>query len=179
MSDRRKFLQNTGILMAGSTIISSLDNNAFAYFKNRVMPSDQLNVGAIGINGMGWADLTAALKIPGVNVVALCDVDKNVLDKRMGELSKMNIDTSKIRTYNDYRKLLDNKDVDFVIIGTPDHWHALQKIHACEAGKDVYVEKPVGNSIGECEAMIRAQQRYNKAVQCGQWQRSQQHFKDA
>lgn len=179
MSDRRKFLQNTGMLLAGSSLISSLDNKAFGYFRNRVMPSDQINVGAIGINGMGWADLTAALKIPGVNVVALCDVDKNVLDKRMGELAKMNIDTSKIKTYGDYRKLLDDKNIDFVIIGTPDHWHALIMMHACEAGKDVYVEKPVGNSIIECRAMVAARKRYNRVVQGGQWQRSQKHFRDA
>src|SRR6478672_6096103 len=179
MSDRRKFLQNTGLLMAGSMIISSLDNNAFAYFKNRVMPSDQLNVGAIGINGMGWADLTAAIKIPGVNVVALCDVDKNVLDKRMTDLSKMNVDTTKVKTYGDYRKLLEQKDIDAVIIGTPDHWHALIMMQAVEAGKHVYVEKPVGNSIEECRAMVAAQKRYNKIVQAGQWQRSQQHFRDA
>jgi len=179
MIHRRKFLQQTGTLLAGGAVLSSLNNKAFAIFKNRIAPSDQLNVGAIGLNGMGWADLSAALKVPGVNVVALCDIDKNVLDKRMGELQKQNIDTSKIKTYGDYRKLLEQKDVDVVIIGTPDHWHALQMINACEAGKDVYVEKPVGNSIVECRTMVAAQQRYNKVVQAGQWQRSQQHFKDA
>jgi predicted dehydrogenase len=172
-------LQQAGTLLAGGTVLSSLDNKTFAIFKNRIAPSDQLRVGAIGVNGMGWANVTAALKVPGVNVTALCDVDKNVLDKRMGELGKMNIDTSKVKTYGDYRKLLDDKDVDIVIVGTPDHWHALQMIHACEAGKDVYVEKPVGNSITECRSMVAAQQRYNKVVQAGQWQRSQQHFKDA
>jgi predicted dehydrogenase len=179
MSHRRKFLHDSALLLAGGTILSSLDNKAFAIFRNRIAPSDQLNIGAIGVNGMGWANVTAALKIPGVNVVALCDVDKNVLDRRMADLAKMNIDTSRVKTYGDYRKLLEQKDVDAVIIGTPDHWHALQMIHACQAGKDVYVEKPVGNSIGECRAMIAAQQRYNKVVQAGQWQRSQQHFKDA
>ena len=179
MIHRRRFLQQAGTLLAGGTVLSSLDNKTFAIFKNRIAPSDQLRVGAIGVNGMGWANVTAALKVPGVNVTALCDVDKNVLDKRMGELGKMNIDTSKVKTYGDYRKLLDDKDVDIVIVGTPDHWHALQMIHACEAGKDVYVEKPVGNSIAECRSMVAAQQRYNKVVQAGQWQRSQQHFKDA
>jgi predicted dehydrogenase len=179
MIHRRKFLQQAGTLLAGGTVLSSLDNKTFAIFKNRIAPSDQLRVGAIGVNGMGWANVTAALKVPGVNVTALCDVDKNVLDKRMGELGKMNIDSSKVKTYGDYRKLLDDKDVDIVIVGTPDHWHALQMIHACEAGKDVYVEKPVGNSIAECRTMVAAQQRYNKVVQAGQWQRSQQHFKDA
>ena len=179
MIHRRRFLQQAGTLLAGGTVLSSLDNKTFAIFKNRIAPSDQLRVGAIGINGMGWANVTAALKIPGVQVAGLCDVDKNVLDKRMGELAKMNIESSKVKTYSDYRKLLDDKDIDIVIVGTPDHWHALQMIHACEAGKDVYVEKPVGNSIVECRTMIAAQQRYKKVVQAGQWQRSQQHFKDA
>ena len=143
------------------------------------MPSDQLNIGAIGINGMGWADVKAALKVPGVNLVAVCDIDKNVIEKRLGELGKTGVDTSKIKVYDDYRKLLEQKDIDAVVIGTPDHWHALIMIHACEAGKDVYVEKPVGNSIVECRTMVAAQQRYNKVVQAGQWQRSQQHFRDA
>ncbi|HEX6432476.1 MAG TPA: Gfo/Idh/MocA family oxidoreductase [Niastella sp.] len=179
MIHRRRFLQQAGTLLAGGTVLSSLDNKTFAIFKNRIAPSDQLRVGAIGINGMGWANVTAALKVPGVSVAGLCDVDKNVLDKRMGELAKMNIDSSKVKTYSDYRKLLDDKDIDIVIVGTPDHWHALQMIHACEAGKDVFVEKPIGNSIVECRTMVAAQQRYKKVVQAGQWQRSQQHFKDA
>lgn len=179
MSSRRKFLQNSAVIAGGSLIASAVNNQAFAIFKNRVAPSDQLNIGAIGVNGMGWADTMSALKIPGVNLVAICDIDRNVIDKRLADLTKKNIDTSKIKTYGDYRQLLDNKDVDAVVIGTPDHWHALIMMDACAAGKDVYCEKPVGNSIGECNAMIKAQQRYNKAVQVGQWQRSQQHFKDA
>ncbi len=179
MSSRRKFIEQSSLLLGAGTIVSAFDNNAFAIFKNRIAPSDQLNIGAIGINGMGWANVNAALKVPGVNLVALCDVDKNVLDKRMGELAKLKVDAAKVKTYSDYRKLLEQKDVDAVIIGTPDHWHALIMIHACEAGKDVYVEKPVGNSIGECRRMVAAQERYKKIVQGGQWQRSQQHFKDA
>ena len=179
MNSRRKFLYNSSALMAGSLLASSIDNNAFAIFKSRISPNDQINVGSIGIKGMGWADTNAALKIPGVNLVAICDIDQSVIDQRKGDLAKLNIDVSKIKVYTDYRKLLEQKDIDVVIIGTPDHWHALQMIHACEAGKDVYVEKPVGNSIEECRAMVAAQQRYNKAVQSGQWQRSQQHFRDA
>src|ERR1700712_457412 len=179
MDSRRKFLQKSALLAGGSVMASALNNQAFTIFKNRIAPSDQLNIGAIGINGMGWADVTAALKLPGVNLVALCDIDKNVLDKRMNDLVKMKVDTSKVKTYSDYRQVLDRKDIDAVIIGTPDHWHALIMMNACAAGKDVYVEKPVGNSIGECRAMIDAQQHYKRAVQAGQWQRSQQHFKDA
>ena len=179
MTSRRKFLQNSATIIGGSALISATSNSAFAIFKNSISPNEQLNVGAIGINGMGFADLTSALKIPGVNVVALCDVDANVIAKRMKDLEKMKVDTSKIKTYNDYRQLLENKDVDVVIVGTPDHWHAMIMMDACAAGKDVYCEKPVGNSIGECRAMLKAQQHYNKVVQVGQWQRSQQHFKDA
>ena len=117
--------------------------------------------------------MLGALTVPGVNMVALCDVDKNVIDKRMADLAKTGKDVSKVKTYTDYRKLLEQKDIDVVIIGTPDHWHALIMMNACEAGKDVYCEKPVGNSIGECRAMVSAQQRYKRAVQAGQWQRSQ------
>ena len=179
MNSRRKFLQNSAIITGGTLLASAFDNNAFAILKNRTAPSDQLNIGAIGVNGMGWADTTSALKIPGVNLVAICDVDQNVIDRRLNDLKKKNVDTSKIKRYGDYRQLLDNKDVDAVVIGTPDHWHALIMMDACAAGKDVYCEKPVGNSIGECRAMVEAQKRYNKAVQVGQWQRSQQHFKDA
>lgn len=179
MPSRRKFLRNTAFAAGGSVLASALHNRAFAYFKNNIAPSDQLNVAAIGINGQGWSNVKAAMKVPGVNITALCDIDKNVLGKRMDELGKMNRDTSKVTTYNDYRQLLDRKDIDAVIVGTPDHWHALQMIHACQAGKDVFVEKPVGNSIGECRQMVKAQQKYNRVVQCGQWQRSQQHFKDA
>jgi len=179
MTSRRNFLHNSAAIAGGSLLLPVLNNKAFAIFKNRVAPSDQLNIGLIGAKGMGWADLTAALKIPGVNLVALCDVDKNVLDTRMVDLSKLNIDATKVKTYGDYRQLLDRKDIDAVIIATPDHWHALIMMHACAADKDVYVEKPVGNSIGECRAMVKAQQHYKKVVQAGQWQRSQQHFKDA
>ena len=179
MGNRRSFLQQSSALIGGGVLLSALDNHAFALFKNRIAASDQLNIGAIGINGMGFADLSAALKVPGVNLVAVCDVDKNVLAKRLGDLKKNNIDISKVKTYTDYRKLLDQKDVDAVIVGTPDHWHALIMMDACAAGKDVYCEKPVGNSIDECRAMLNAQQRYQRVVQVGQWQRSQQHFKDA
>jgi len=179
MASRKKFLQQSSLLVGTGALAWAFDNKAFAYFKNKVMPADQLNIGAIGINGMGWANVKAALKVPGVNLVAVCDIDKNVIGKRLEELGKTGADISKIKQYDDYRKLLAQKDIDAVIIGTPDHWHALIMIHACEAGKDVYVEKPVGNSIIECRTMVAAQQRYKKVVQAGQWQRSQQHFRDA
>ncbi|RFM26350.1 Gfo/Idh/MocA family protein [Deminuibacter soli] len=179
MSSRRRFLQQGTTLLASGMAASVISQPAFAVFNNRLMPSDTIRIGAIGINGMGWANVTAALKQPGVQLVALCDIDDAVLAKRMGELPALNVDAAQVKTYKDYRAVLDRKDIDAVIIGVPDHWHALMMIHACEAGKDVYVEKPVGNSIIECRTMVAAQQRYNRIVQAGQWQRSQQHFRDA
>ena len=98
MHNRRTFLQQAGTIAGGGLLFSALDNKAFAIFKNKIAPSDQLNIGAIGINGMGWANVTSALKIPGVNLVAVCDVDKNVIDKRLGDLAKLNVDASKVKT---------------------------------------------------------------------------------
>lgn len=170
-TSRRNFIRSASTLVAGAGLAASLPSTLRA-----TSPSDRINIAAIGINGMGWSDLTSMLKNPAANCVALCDVDKNVLDKRAAELAAKGIN---VRTYGDYRQLLENKDVDAVIIGTPDHWHCLQMADAVSAGKDVYVEKPIGNSISEIRAMVAAQERTNRVVQVGQWQRSMQHFNDA
>ncbi|GGC32860.1 NADH-dependent dehydrogenase [Parapedobacter defluvii] len=135
-----------------------------------------VRVGLIGANGMGWSNLNSMLKVPGVQCTALCDVDANVLNKRAEELKARNIIP---QLYAKHEDLLADSNVDAVIIGTPDHWHCLIMVDACAAGKDVYVEKPLGNSIAECNAMVAAATKYNRAVQVGQWQRSQQHFRDA
>ncbi len=172
---RRKFISSASALVAGAGLSSVIPSPLLASPKS-VSAANRIRIGAIGVNGMGWSDLTAMLKNPDAECVALCDVDKNVLDKRVAELGQKDI---KVKAYADYRKLLEDKNVDAVIIGTPDHWHCLNMVEACEAGKDIYVEKPIGNSIAECRSMVAAQQRYNRVVQVGQWQRSQQHFKDA
>ncbi len=126
---------------------------------------------------MGFTNLLSTLKNSEVEVVALCDVDKNVLKAKTKELDKGGI--KKPKWYSDYRKMLDDKDVDIVIIGTPDHWHCLQLTDAIQAGKDVYCEKPIANSIGECDAMLNQVASSDRMVQVGQWQRSQPHFVDA
>lgn len=126
---------------------------------------------------MGFANLSSMLKISAVNVAALCDVDENVLRERIADLRSAGI--KKLKTYTDYRKLLEDKDIDVIIIGTPDHWHCLQLLDAIDAGKDVYCEKPIANSIHECEAMLKKVNASNQMVQIGQWQRSQPHFVDA
>lgn len=172
-SSRRNFLGQSGALLLGSTLLPSFSNELFANTRARIAAADQINVGVIGVNGMGWSNLQAILKVTGTKCVALCDIDANVLAKRAAELK------TPVKTYSDYRKLLENKDVHLVIIGTPDHWHCLQMVDACAAGKYVYVEKPCGNTVEECRIMEAAQQRYKSFVQVGQWQRSAPHFQDA
>jgi predicted dehydrogenase len=144
MSSRRKFIRTSSAAIAGAGILGSTAWEAIANSKTSIAQSDKVNVGLIGTKGMGWSDLQSFMKNPEVNVMALCDVDENVMSGRVAELAKNNI---KVKTYGDYRKLLENKEIDVVIIGTPDHWHCLQMVDACAAGKDVYVEKPIGNSI--------------------------------
>ena len=125
-----------------------------------------------------FSDLQAFLRNPEVECIALCDIDDEVLNSRAAETQK--ITGKKVKNlYKDWRKLIDNKDIDVVIVGTPDHWHCLQMVAACEAGKDVYCEKPLGNSIEECNIMVRAAEKYNRVVQVGQWQRSDPHWQDA
>ncbi|TYP90957.1 putative dehydrogenase [Sphingobacterium allocomposti] len=140
------------------------------------LSNSKLKIGLIGVNGMGWSNLNSILKLPHVECTALCDVDERVLDKRIAELRDRNIT---VKRYIDYKELLAGNTVDAVIIATPDHWHCLQMVDAVKAGKHVYVEKPIGNSIRECEVMVAAAKKYKKVVQVGQWQRSQQHFRDA
>ncbi|MGA0212253.1 MAG: Gfo/Idh/MocA family protein, partial [Flavobacteriaceae bacterium] len=168
--NRKEFIKQASVLTGASMVLPATGINAF------VGANDRIRIGTIGINGMGWSDTKSLLKIPGVELAAVCDVDQNVITKRMTELGEAG---KKVKTFTDYRALLDQKNIDAVVIGTPDHWHALMMIHASEAGKHVYCEKPIGNSIGECNAMVKAQQSYGNVVQVGQWQRSQQHFQDA
>jgi predicted dehydrogenase len=173
MSNRRNFLKSTTTAAVGISLAASLPASMAAC----VGANEKLRCGAIGINGMGFADLSAFLRQKNTECVALCDVDSNVLNKRAAQVEKAQ--GKKPQLYSDYRKLLENKDVDVVIIGTPDHWHCLPMVEACQAGKDVYCEKPLGNSIEEINIMERAANKYNTVVQVGMWQRSDPHWNDA
>lgn len=172
--DRRAML--AGSLAASAAAVAPL-SSASAQGTRRVSANDKLHVGLIGCKGMGWANLTAMAKVADVVPVALCDVDANVLRDRGAEFQKEFGRAPQI--HDDYRRMLDDKSIDAVIIATPDHWHALQLTDAMSAGKDAYCEKPLGNSIAECRAMIAAKQRHNRVVQVGQWQRSNRHWADA
>lgn len=176
-NSRRQFLQKTALAAAGLSLPGYLSANPFAAFPGKISANDKINVGLIGCKGMGWANMKAHLQMPEVNCIALADIDQRVLDERSTNVKELRGNTP--AQYKDYRKMLENKDIDVVIIGTPDHWHCLNMIHAVEAGKHVYVEKPLANSIEECNLMVAAANRYNKVVQVGQWQRSGTHYDDA
>jgi predicted dehydrogenase len=170
---RRNFIKTASVLAAGSVISPEL----LAGTGRSVAPSDKIRVALIGGNSMGWSNLSSFLKNPDVECAAICDVDRNVLNRRTDEIIRMGRPQPKL--YVDYRNMLDNKDIDLVIIGTPDHWHCLMFCDALEAGRHVYVEKPMGNSIAEINIMQNAVRKHGKIVQVGQWQRSQPHFVDA
>ena len=170
---RRRFLRNTAVTLAGSGIVAAIPMDLLAAIRKKVSPSDAIRVGVIGLRGQGWSNITSMLKMSEVQCVAVCDIDQNVMAGRKSELEKIN---NRVTEYTDYRKLLENKDIDVIIVATPDHWHCLQMVDAVAAGKDVFVEKPVSNSIYEAGLMVNAAKRYNRIVQVAQWQRSQQHF---
>jgi predicted dehydrogenase len=173
---RRDFLASSSKVLAGASL-ASVPLTETAAAPKKVAANDKVSVALIGCKGMGWSNLTSHLKLPDVDVVGLCDVDSNVLNERAAELEQKT--GKKAKLYKDYRKLLENKEVDAVIIATPDHWHCLTMVNACEAGKDVYVEKPLANSIEECQVMMAAAKKYNRVVQVGQWQRSGPHWQKA
>jgi len=172
MTTRRHFLQRT----ASITTAAMLSPLIIPGLKAGVSANDKISIALIGCNGMGWFNLTDHLKFPEVECAGLCDVDENVLNRRAAELEKMT--GKKPKLYKDYRQVLEDKSINAVIIGTPDHWHCLMAVHACEAGKDVYVEKPLANSIAEADVMVKAARKYNRVVQVGQQQRSGQHWQD-
>jgi len=165
--NRRKFISQTAVTTTGIGMTTVLPSSIWA---TGTAPSDSLNVALIGCRNMGFGILEQHLSNPGINCVAMCDVDESTLNERAAEVrEKFNQSPA---LYKDFRKLLEQKDVDTVIIGTPDHWHCLITIYALQAGKDVYVEKPMANTIEECNIMVRATKHYGQIVQVGQQQRS-------
>jgi amino acid carrier protein len=175
--DRRNFLKKSAITATGLSL-TPLMGKPFNSIFGQSAPSNKIKIGLIGCRNQGWSNLTTFLQYPNVECVSLCDIDDQWLYQRASELEEM---TGKKppQLVKDWRRVIDNKDVDMVIIGTPDHWHCLQTIAACEAGKDVFVEKPLANTIEECDLMVKAARKYNRIVQVGQWQRSDPHWDEA
>ncbi|MBP7486730.1 MAG: Gfo/Idh/MocA family oxidoreductase [Parabacteroides sp.] len=175
--NRRNFLQKSAFTAAGLGM-APLFGSSYQSIYGQTAPSNKVKVGLIGCRSQGWSNLNTFLQYPEVECVALCDIDDEWLNKRADDVFKKT--GKKVKNcYKDWRKLIDNKDVDVVIIGTPDHWHCLPLVYACQAGKDVFVEKPLANTIEECNLMVKAARKYDRVVQVGQWQRSDPHWNEA
>jgi predicted dehydrogenase len=136
----------------------------------------------VGLIGSGWygkCDLLRLIQVAPVEVVSLCDVDKRMLAEAADIVAGRQASKKKPRTYADYREMLKQKDLDIVLIATPDHWHALPMIEAVKSGVDVYCQKPISVDIAEGQAMLAAARKYNRVVQVGTQRRSTPHLEEA
>ncbi|MEQ1821794.1 MAG: Gfo/Idh/MocA family oxidoreductase [Fimbriimonadaceae bacterium] len=176
---RRKFIQRTATAAAGLGLgVSALaQDGVLGKGKSERGANDKIVFGLIGCGGMGMANARNFMGHPDAEIAAVCDVDSarmpgdiKAIEEKYGRRPEV---------FRDYRKMLERKDIDAIIVGSPDHWHALNLIHACEAGKDVYCEKPISYSIREAKAMTAAQDHFGRVVQVGTWQRSDREFTDA
>lgn len=169
--NRRRFLKSASASFALSVLgAKGLDI---------IYPDTPLRVGLIGTGWYGKSDLFRLIQVAPVEVVSLCDVDNRLLAEAATLVSQRQRSGKVPRTYNDYRKMLAEKDLDIVLIVTPDHWHALQTIDALKAGMHVYIQKPISVDVTEGEAMVAAARKYNKVVQVGTQRKSTPHLVEA
>ncbi len=169
--NRRHFIKTSAAGLAAST----LSEDALS----AVIDGPPKRVGLIGTGWYGKADLFRLIQVAPVEVTSLCDVDKQLLKEAADMVSTRQKSGKRPRTYADYREMLANKDLDIVLIATPDHWHALNMIEAVKAGADVYVQKPISVDIREGQAMLQAARQYGRVVQVGTQRRSTPHLIDA
>jgi predicted dehydrogenase len=162
--DRRHFLMSSAAALgAASSTFGS--------------PNDKVRVACVGIGGRGKDHIGGYSKLDNVEVAAICDVDDSHIANGLKQLERLN--KPKPQTYKDIRKLLESKDIDAVSISTPNHWHTLIAIWACQAGKDVYVEKPCSHNIFEAKQIVAAARKYNRMVQQGSQIRSSKAVQEA
>jgi predicted dehydrogenase len=168
--DRRQFLR-TGAALAAAGSAFGRYAEAFA--------ETPLRVGLIGTGWYGKADLFRLIQVAPVEVVSLCDADSAMLADAAQQVAGRQLSRKTPRTYADYRRMLAEKDLDLVLIATPDHWHALPFLEAVKAGADVYVQKPVSVDVVEGQAMLAAARKYGRVVQVGTQRRSTPHLMEA
>lgn len=170
--NRRAFLQISGASAAGLAL-SSLNNYA-------AEAADQKKrVGLIGCGWYGKCDLWRLVQVAPVEIVSLCDVDKRMVAEAAAIAATRQVSKKTPRTYGDYREMLKEKDLDLVLVATPDHWHALPMLAAVEAGADVWVQKPIGVDVVESLAMLAAARKHQRVVQVGMQRRSTPHLIEA
>jgi predicted dehydrogenase len=166
-SDRRSFLKSAGAAALTSSIFTGNVHGA----------NDRVNVGFIGTGKMGSGNIGYAGKVPGIQIVAVCDIYQPALEKAQAQARKLGLED--VKAVKDFRDILADRSIDAVCIATPDHWHAYMMVEACKAGKDVYVEKPACVYVGEGVKMVQAARKYNRVVQGGTMQRSGGFFQKA
>jgi len=169
---RRNFLKLSGLGMMGLTTNGV---TGYAGFEEQ-FADKQFRVALIGSGWYGKCDLLRLLQVVPAEVVALCDVDKPTLDAAAKLVAERQISKKEPAKYEDYRKMLANEKPEIVLVGTPDHWHALTMIAAVESGADVYVQKPIGVDVVECQAMLSAARKHQRVVQVGLQRRSTPHL---
>ncbi len=174
--ERRDFIK-TSIVAAGG--VSAATPETRAQGPGTIQSANsQIRIGLIGCGGQGNSDANHFARLPNVKIVALADVFEGSIKGTLASTS-LKLDAAKTAVHRDFRRLLDDKNIDAVIVATPDHWHALTMIMACQAGKDVYVEKPLSLTIEEGRRMVSAARKYSRVVQVGTQQRSARHFQVA
>ena len=169
-NSRRTFIKTSAAgvvtLLAGGKLSSfgAMD------YRSIMGANERLNIAVVGFHNRGMGLIRACTHLENVKITALCDIDQRLFANAVAEIEKRG--GEKPELYTDYRKLLENKDIHAVVIATPDHWHALQAIWACKAGKDVYIEKPLAFTVGEGRKIVEAARKYNRVVQAGTQSRS-------
>src|SRR3981081_1002589 len=161
--ERREFLKTTGKAITVGAATLALGGKILG-------ANDRVRVAICGVRGRGNDHIHGFARVPGTELAAVCDVDENVSNQRRDQIEKL--DLPKPKSYVDVRKLLEDKDIDAISIATPNHWHSLMAIWACQAGKDVYVEKPCSHNTFDGPQLVKAAQRYHRIVQHGTQSRS-------
>jgi predicted dehydrogenase len=165
--NRRDFLKRAALTSAGVSL------SMYGFSTGNVLgANERIRLGVIGMGRQGTDDMQNFMK-HGVEVAAVCDVFQPQLDKGLAAAG------GKAKAFKDFRQVLDDKDIDVILVATPDHWHPLPMVMACQAGKDVYVEKPICVAVEEGMKMVEAAHKYKHVVQVGLWQRSNLHFQKA
>jgi len=162
-TDRREFLKTTGKAITVGAATLALGGRVLG-------ANDRVRVAICGVRGRGHDHIRGFSHVPNAEIAALCDVDESVLNQRLGDVEKLG--AARPKGYGDIRKLLEDKDIDAISIATPNHWHSLMAIWACQAGKDVYVEKPCSHNAFEGRQLVRAVKKYNRICQHGSQSRS-------
>jgi len=180
--DRRNFIGKSALAAGAFTIIP--DRVMARDGKNNIPPSDKINLAYIGVGKQSLGLLRNLNQCPETLVLAACDVDKQKLGRFKELAEKANAEkldggSQTVDTYENYRELLERKDIDAVVIVTPDHWHAMIAIDAAKAGKDIYCEKPMALTVAEGRAMVNATRKYDRIFQTGNMQRSWRDFRHA